>query len=338
MDDGPRTWKAVAARACFWAVASWAASPAWAGEWPPTTPEWVSRGPGGGLSLLLVACWWLLALGWVFTTDWMSRDSIRYKISPGTWAPLAAFVFVPLAIIAWWVPWTWAALLLTALAWLVPALVYSLTRNPKVPQSARVLTAGHVKRLAAPLLERFGIEVETMEEGGDDLLPEVLVKTTTAAEPEADPAVMEKLKAAAGYDKACATLQGAVVVRAGRVRFDVAPSAVHVHHHVDGMWVKPRVMTARGSKKEPEQWADAPPLSRVDGDSVLIVLKAAAGIDPRAKGRQGGRFVIDVDGKPRPCTVVVQTVPTGEQVLVEVHSKPPVFKTCADLGMAPVVF
>ncbi len=338
MDDGPRAWRAVAARACLVAVASWVAIPACAGEWPPTTPEWLARGPGGGLSLLLVACWWLLALGWVFTTDWMSRDSAKYGLSPGTWAPVAAFVFVPLAVIAWWVPWTWAALLLTALAWLVPAVVYSLSRNPKVPQSARVLTAGHVKRLAAPLLERFGIEVETMEEGGDDMLPEVVVKTTTAGEPEADPAVMEKLTAATGYDKACAAMQGAVVVRAGKVRFDVASSAVHVHHHVDGMWVKPRVMTAKGSKKEPEQWADAPPFSRVDGDSVLIVLKAAAGIDPRAKGRQGGRFVIEVDGKPRPCTAIVQTVPTGEQVIVEIHSKPPVFKTCADLGMAPGVF
>ena len=335
MDDGPRAWKAVVARACLWALVSWPASPAWAGELPPTTPEWFARGPGGGLSLLLVACWWLLTLGWVFTTDWMSRDSVKYGLSPGTWAPVAAFVFVPIAILAWWVPWTWAALSLTALAWLVPALAYSLARNPKVPQSARVLTSGHVKRLAAPLLGRFGIEVETMEEGGDDLLPEVVVKTTTAGEADADPTVMEKLTAATGYEKACGVSQGAVVVRAGKIRFDVASSAVHVHHLVDGMWVKPRVMTVKGSKKEPEQWADSPPLSRVDGDSVLIVLKAAAGIDPRAKGRQGGRFVIDVDGKPRPCTLVVQTVPTGEQVIIEIHSKPPVFKTCADLGMAP---
>lgn len=327
----------VAVRAGCCAAVSCMAGPALAEDWPATTPQWLARGPGGGLSLLLVSCWWLLALGWVFTTDWVSRDSVRYKLSPGVWGPVAAFVFVPLAIIAWWVPWTWAALLVTALAWLVPALSYVVARNPKVPQSARVLTAGHFKRLAAPLLERFGVEVDTMEEGGDDLLPEVLVKTTTAGEAGADPSVMEKLSAAAGYGNACAAFQGAVIVRAARVRFDVASSAVHVHHHVDGLWVKPRVMTVRGSKKEPEQWGDAAPFSRADGDAVLIVLKAAAGIDPRAKGRQAGRFVIDVDGKPRPCSLVVQTVPTGEQVLVEIQSKPPVFKTCADLGMAPGV-
>lgn len=322
-------------RVCLCAAVAWVASPVLAEEWPANTPGWLARGPGGGLSLLLVSCWWLLALGWAFTTDWMSRDSVKYGISPSTWGPVAAFVFVPVAIIAWWVPWTWAALLMTALAWLVPALAYIVARNPKVPQSARVLTSGHFKRLAAPLLERFGIEVNTMDDGGDDLLPVVVVKTTTAGEADADPAVMEKLTAAAGYGNACGAMQGGVIVRAGKIRFDVASSAVHVNHHVDGMWVKPRVMTARGSKKEPEQWADAPPFSRADGDAVLILLKAAAGIDPRAKGRQGGRFVIDVDGKPRPCSLIVQTVPTGEQVIVEIHNKPPVFKTCADLGMAP---
>jgi hypothetical protein len=337
MVDGPAACRMVATRVCLGGLVSCITSPALADGWPATTPAWLDRGPGGGLSLLLVACWWLLAVGWVFTTDWMSRDSVHYKLSPGVWGPVAACVFVPIALIAWWVPWTWAALLLTALAWLVPALSYSLTRNPKVPQSARVLTTGHFKRLAAPLLERIGIEVNTMEDGGDDMLPEVVVKTTTAGDPEADPAVMERLTAAAGYVSACTALQAAVMVRALRVRFDVASSTVNVHHHVDGMWVKPRMLTARGSKKEPEQWADAPPFSRADGDAVLVVLKAAAGIDPRAKGRQGGRFAIDVDGKPRSCTLVVQTVPTGEQVLVEIHSKPPVFKTCVDLGMAPAV-
>lgn len=337
MDIESRTWRARLLCGCACAAMSCAAVPAMADGWPATSPGWLSRGAGGGLSILLVGCWWLLSLGWVFTTDWLSRDSNRYGIAPAVWGPVAAFVFVPLAIIAWWVPWTWAALLLTAFAWLVPVLSYCVARNPRVPQSARVLTIGHCKRLVAPLLERFGIELETMDEGGDDLLPTVVVRTATAGDPNADPAIMEKLAAAPGYANACAALQAAVVVRAARMRFDVASNAVHVQHHVDGMWVKPRVMTARGSKREPEQWADAPSFSRPDGDAALVVLKAAAGIDPRAKGRQGGKFSIDVDGKSRPCSLVVQTVPTGEQVIVEIQNKPPVFKSCADLGMAPAV-
>lgn len=338
MEGQLQAWRMVGLRACFCALLACLASPALAESWPATTPEWLARGPGGGLSLVLVSCWWLLALGWVSTTDWMSRDSVQYKLSPGMWGPVAAWVFFPLAILVWWLPSTWAALLVLALAWLLPVMSYVFIRNPRVPQSARVLTVGHFKRLAAPLLERFGIELETMDAGGGDVLPEVVLKSASTDAPAADPTAMEKLTTAAGYGPACATLQGAVCTRAEKVRFDVAPSAVHVHHYVDGMWVKPRVMTVPGSKKEPEQWGDKPPFSRAEGDAVLIVLKTAAGIDPRAKGRQGGKCVIDVDGKPRPCSIVVQTVSTGEQVIIDIQSKPPVFKSCGDLGMAPSVF
>lgn len=337
MDDEPAAWRTVAKRVCLGTMASFCAGPALADGWPAATPEWIDRGAGGGLSLLLVGCWWLLALGWMVTTDWVSRDSVQRGFSPGLWGPLAALVFFPLAILAWWLPWTWAALLLPGLAWLIPVVSYVVIRNPQVPQSARVLTVGHFRRLAAPLLERCGIEIETTAAGAGELLPEVIVKTAASGAADADPAMMERLTAASGYGPACAAMQAAVVTRAEKIRFDVASSAVHVHHHVDGVWVKPRVMTVPGSKKEPEQWADAPPFSRAEGDAVLIVLKSAAGIDPRGKGRQGGRFVVDVDGKPRSCTIVVQTMPTGEQVLVEMHAKPPAFKGCADLGMAPGV-
>lgn len=333
MDDGIRRWWLLLQR-CVCIVLSFSVSPVVAEEWPAASPEWISRGAGGGLSLLLVFCWWLIALGWVFTTDWLSRDSVSRGYAPNLWGPLAAFLFVPVAIAAWWVPWAWASLLLTAAAWLLPQFVYVLIRNPKVPKSEKVLTVGHTKRVLAPLLEHLGVEIDTMEEGGDDLLPTVVVGMSADAA-ESDPSMMKKLKAAAGYLDACTAMQSAVLVRADKVRFDIAASAVHVRHHVDGVWVKPRVMTSAGSKREPEQWADVQPFSRSDGDAILVVLKAAAGVDPRAKGRQRGGFVIDVDGKSRQCKLVVQTIKTGEQVMVDIQNKPPSIATCADLGMGP---
>jgi hypothetical protein len=318
------------------ALAACAAETALAEGWPATTPGWTARGAGGGLAILPVVCWWLLALGWVATTDWLSRDSVRRGFSPAVWGPVAAFSFPVLAVAAWFVPWTWAALLLTAVAWLGPALAYAVTRNPKVPKSDRVLTVGHAKRVAAPLLERFGIEIETMEDGGDDLLPTVAVRPS-GKDPQADATLMEKVAVAPGHADACRLLQGALAARAARIRFDVAADAVHVFHQVDGTWVKPRMMTVRGSKKEPEQWGDVPSFSRTEGDAVLVVFKAVAGINPRGKGRQETPFVVEVDGKARPCTLVVQTASTGEQVIVEIDNKPPVFKTCADLGMSPAL-
>lgn len=335
-------------------AATMAARPAVAEGWPAIAPGDFSRGAGGGLAIIPVACWWLLTLGWVFTTDWLSRDSVRRGFGPAVWGPVAAVSFPILALVAWWIPWTWAALALTALAWLAPVLSYTFTRNPKVHAAERVLTVGHMKRLLAPLFARLGveIEVETLDDAGGDLLPTVLIRTTAGGDPHSDPAVMERLTTAAaaiskaladpnriieGYTAACGVIQGGVADQAGRIRLDVAPGAVNLHHFMDGTWVKPRVMTARGSKKVPEQWADAPPLPRPAADAVIVILKAVAGINARGKGPQKGSFLIDVDGKPRPCTLVVQTVPTGEQVVVEIESKPAPMKGCADIGMPPAL-
>lgn len=335
MHDGRNSMARAVLRVIVCVACVAAAETACAEGWPATTPGWLSRGAGGGLGILTVTCWWLLTLGWVFTTDWLSRDSVRRGFAPATWGPLAAFSFVPLALIAWWVPWTWAALLLTAVAWLGPVLTYVVIRNPKVPTSDRVLTAGHMKRVAAPLLERFGVEVETMDDATEDLLPTVIVRTAEGKDAEAAATLMAKVTAAPGYADACKALQAAVAARAGRVRFDIATDAVHVHHQLDGLWLKPRTMTAQGSRKEPEQWGDVPAYSRAAGDAVLVVLKAVAGINSRGKGRQVGSFSIDVDGKPRSCSLVVQTVPTGEQVIVEIDAKAAPMKTCADIGMPP---
>lgn len=333
-------------------AATMAARPAVAEGWPAIAPAEFSRGAGGGLAIIPVACWWLLTLGWVFTTDWLSRDSVRRGFAPAVWGPVAALSFPILALIAWWIPWTWAALVLTSLAWLVPVLSYTFARNPKVHAAERVLTVGHMKRLMAPLFARFGVEIETLDDAGGDLLPTVLIRTTAGGDPHSDPSVMERLTTAAaafskaladstriieGYTAACGVMQGAAAARAGRIRLDVAPGEVNLHYFMDGIWVKPRVMTARGSKKVPEQWADAPALARPAADAVIVILKAMAGIDARGKGPQRGSFVIDVDGKPRPCTLIVQTVPTGEQLVVEIESKPAPMKGCADIGMPPAL-
>ncbi len=46
-----------------------------------------------------------------------------------------------------------------ALAWLVPALVYSSQHNAKAPKSDKVLTSGHMRRLMAGFLAHFGIKM-----------------------------------------------------------------------------------------------------------------------------------------------------------------------------------
>jgi type II secretory ATPase GspE/PulE/Tfp pilus assembly ATPase PilB-like protein len=67
----------------------------------------------------------------------------------------------------------------------------------------------------------------------------------------------------------------------------------------------------------------------------VAVLKAVAGIEGHSGGgRQSGRCEITVAGKPWPCTISVQTVPTGTRLLLTHEYGRPKFKTLADTGMA----
>jgi hypothetical protein len=99
------------------------ASQAVAAEWPAESQNlWVEgqqgRGPGGGLSILLVSLWWLWVPLWAACSSWVAKDMGRWKLSPIVW-PLA-MVF-PFFCLRWlpggfhrqspgWRSWAWPGL------------------------------------------------------------------------------------------------------------------------------------------------------------------------------------------------------------------------------------
>lgn len=119
-----------------------------------------------------------------------------------------------------------------------------------------------------------------------------------------------------GLPAACQLLADAIHGRAGEIAIEATRDQASVHHDVDGVW-RPIVT-----------------LSRQEAAAVVAVLKAAAGIEGHGGGgRQSGRCEIMVAGKPWPCTISVQTVPTGTRLLLIHEYGRPKFKTLADTGM-----
>ncbi|MGB8854875.1 MAG: ATPase, T2SS/T4P/T4SS family [Pirellulales bacterium] len=119
-----------------------------------------------------------------------------------------------------------------------------------------------------------------------------------------------------GLAAACQLLAAAINGRAGEIVIEANRDQASVHHDVDGVW-RPVVT-----------------LGRQEAAAVAAVFKAVAGIEGRDRGgRQSGRCDIVVDGKPWPCTISVQAVPTGTRLLVTHDYRRPKFKTLADTGM-----
>lgn len=90
------------------------------------------RNWGGNLAILPAVLWWMLVLGWVATSDWITQDSAELNLKMNMWAVVSTFPFLLMALIGWWIPSSIATLLLMSIAWLAPAITYSLQHNAKV--------------------------------------------------------------------------------------------------------------------------------------------------------------------------------------------------------------
>ncbi len=321
------------------AVLAWTmlAAQARAEAWPAPSPEWLERGPGGGLFLVPLVCWWLQVVGWAFTSDWITRDSAKLGLRPNTWGALAAFPFVVAALAAWLIPSSIIGQVVMALAWLVPALVYAGQHNAKVGKSEKVLTAGHMRRLTARFLANFGVKIAAEVEP-EEALPPLTFEAVGGKSADDNKARMERALATDGIEEAKKILQMAVASRASTVLMEWTPSEVNVRHEVDGVWMPRRTQKSGGSRRRAEVWADEPPLERHVADAALVSLKTLCGLDPKERrGRLAGVFAVQVEGKPRTCKMMVQSATTGEQVLVQVEAPAVAYKSMVDLGMAKPV-
>ena len=73
----------------------------------PDYPDGFHRGPGNYLSWFKLITCWLLFLLWVRTTDWVSRDCLKLRLSYAKWNCTVFFLFVVAFVLVWFIPWFW---------------------------------------------------------------------------------------------------------------------------------------------------------------------------------------------------------------------------------------
>ena len=95
------------------AAALWAAGAE--RRWLPTprpgriTDVPFDHGPGYYLSLWKMAPIWLLFAAWVYTTDWVNRDTLALRLNYAFWNSLVAFTFFAAFLLVWLMPWPWGS-------------------------------------------------------------------------------------------------------------------------------------------------------------------------------------------------------------------------------------
>ena len=316
--------------ACLAIVTSLAASATQAADgWPqvspPLPPDW--RGTGGGLAIVPAAIWWLLVLAWVRTVDWVHRDATKQGIAPAFWSTVCGLPLPLAALLAWWIPWLAAGIIIMLLAWLAPVVMYALTRNRKVAESERILTAGHARRVVARLVAPLGIEIGAPVRE-EDTMPTVELLAAGGRDDAENTARLAAAKAVPGFEELRRQLLAAVVARATTLVVEVGDETT-VRHEVDGVWGKPRVRKPPRSRKEKEAWVEVPPSSRDIGQAIFGAAQAICG----GAVAGGGRFAIKVDGKPQNCRVSAGKTGEVRQVAIQIEAPAAAFKALPALGM-----
>jgi len=306
--------------------------------WPQASPEWLSRDGGGGLAILPLICWWAWIAAWAATSDWIFRDSARFKIRPEFWTACAVFPFAVCSLLAWWIPWSAAGQALMALAWLLPLFLYSRERNPKAPPAESICTVPHLRRAFSGVLKRMGVKVKPPQLV-DNGLPWVTLVASGAETPEENQKWQDEAAAMPGFEAAKKLLQEAAAARASTIVIDATADGIRVGHEVDGISSPSRAVKtpAKGSgkSKQAEVWADAPPLDATIGNGALAVLRTIAGADAaKLSGEKNAGFTIQVDGKKRPCRLSTRATKTAKQIVVTLDTPPFAPKKLEDLGMS----
>jgi hypothetical protein len=325
---GPRQRSLEAA--CLAIVTSLASSVGQAAEgWPQVSPPLPTgwRGSGGGLAIVPAAIWWLLVLAWVRTVDWVHRDATKQGIAPAFWSTACGLPLPVAALLAWWIPWSAAGIIIMLLAWLAPVVMYALTRNRKVAESERILTAGHARRIVARLVAPLGIEISAPVRE-EDTMPTVEVLAAGGRDDAENTARLTAAKAASGFEELRRQLLSAVVARATTVVIEVGDETT-VRHEVDGVWGKPRVRKPPRSRKEKEAWVEVPPSSRDIGQAIIVAAQAICG----GATAGGGRFAIKVDGKPQNCRVSAGKTGEVRQLAIQIEAPAAAFKALPALGI-----
>jgi general secretion pathway protein E len=293
---------------------------AWAqtsGQWPafPMKEGW--SGPGFYLSLGKVFACWILFLLWVYTTDWVSRDTQEFKLGYQRWNPIVFGVFVGAFVLVWLLPSFWIGFPLLLIAYVAPLGTYVFIRNRKVASEYRVLTPSHLRYWFAERAALVGIKIKAERPDPHSLGPPVTL-TGRGAPTERDNKARTLLsRQAPGLFDARQIVVDALYRRADGLMLELTAQEMAVRHLIDGVW------------------NNAEPWPREQAEPALEALKIVCGLNLQdRRNRQEGQFGVEFQKKDKyAATLVCQGTAAGERVVIQLEGKKAKFDTFESLGM-----
>lgn len=291
-----------------------------AGEYPPDPlPFYRGNGPLGPAGWYLNLFMFVPILGWLFlwarTTQWVDEDSRGLKMMTTLWNPLVLFCGALGFIFILIVPNALGGTFLLALFYGTPLGFYVVERNKRVPDSARVLTPRHIKKMCTAGLAKLGIHLGARERGEFASGPPIRFIGKSRGK-GGDDGRSRSVESSKGYLAAKEMIYDAILRRATDVHLEPQEDELSVRYRIDGVMYP------------------AEPFDRVIGDAIVNIFKVLSAVDITEKRKpQDGSFRAEMEGREIDFRVATQGTQVGEKMSLRILDQENSVKTLADLGM-----
>jgi type II secretory ATPase GspE/PulE/Tfp pilus assembly ATPase PilB-like protein len=279
-----------------------------ANPWPayPLDPDYF-RGfggvIGGYLSIWKITGCWLLFLGWVHTSDWISQDAQLMRQRYQMWNPIVVGVFALAFLLVWVIPLFSVGFLLMFVAWAAPLTTYILYRNARVEEHQKVLTKEHLRHWYARQLRRFGIKIEAdAEVAKQAAAPDVQFTLQGGGSKQEDEGQHLAARQMPGYEPAQRLISDALTNRADALLIDVGGNAAAIRYLIDGVW------------------HNCAPQPAPMGESLQAAFRTLAWLDSPAAPQAGGAFGAKRAGTAYECRVTTQVAEGARRMVLRVRA------------------
>ncbi len=261
------------------------------------------RGPGFYLNLLKFIPVLLLYLLWVKTTHWVEEDTkdlqnVRFEM----WNSVVFFSGVLGFLMVFMIPVYPIGLLLLLIAYLVPILTYSYSRNQTVPEDEKVLTPYHIGEVLNGMFLKVGIKpMFNREHTQVDKTGPPIDFIGKGQGGKLDKDRVDKAKDSRFYMSAKELVYDAVLRRATDIHLEPSQDQVAVRYRIDG------IMHA------------AEPFDRPTGEAVVNIFKVLCAMDISEKRKpQDGSYGAKLEGREVDFRVATSGSKSGEKLVMRI--------------------
>ncbi|MBX3439333.1 MAG: Flp pilus assembly complex ATPase component TadA, partial [Planctomycetaceae bacterium] len=287
---------------------------------PPDPLQFQRGNPEAPGSLAYLSLWKMAIilaafLAWVWLSKWVDEDARGLKVRPPYWNTLVFLGGLAAMLMLLTVPQYAFGLFAGLLSFGVPVGLYINERNQRVPDSSKLLTPQHLRKLAQRHLAKIGIHIGGGGRVEQALGPSIqfVGKSKTG---RVDHSTSRQVENSKGYLAAKELVYDAILRRATDIHLEPKEDELGVRLRIDGVMYPTE------------------PFDRAVGDAVTNIFKVLCAMDITERRRaQDGGFGAEMEGRDIDFRVASQGTRDGEKMVIRILDQANSVSRITQLGM-----